>query len=104
MGQTIVRLLLCLVLVTGSFASAAPELTDKFCLDCHADKTLTKTAADGKEVSVFVDKAKLASSVHSTNGCISCHVDVTAKHPDDNKKLQPASCISCHSAQSMSYN
>ena len=103
MGHTAVRLLLCLVLAAGSFASAATELTDRFCLDCHADKTLTKTTASGKEVSVFVDKARLASSVHATNACVSCHVDVTAKHPDDNKTLQPVSCISCHSAQSRSY-
>src|ERR1035437_6133456 len=65
--------------------SAAEQIKNSACLDCHADKTLTKTNAAGKEVSLFVDLAKLAASVHKTNTCASCHADITAKHPDDNR-------------------
>ena len=80
----------------GSAALAAPALKNSFCLDCHADKTLSTTNAAGKELSLFVDKAKLAASAHKTNSCISCHIDATARHPDDHKMLQPVKCSDCH--------
>ena len=83
--------------------SAAPAWRDSDCLDCHSDKTLSKTNSFGKEVFLFVDKAKLAASVHKTNTCVSCHTDVTRKHPDDNVTLQPARCARCHERQSESY-
>ena len=73
------------------------------CLDCHGDKTLTKTNAAGKEVSLFVDIAKLAGSVHKTNLCASCHADITVKHPDDNVPAQAPNCKQCHEKQSESY-
>jgi formate dehydrogenase gamma subunit len=84
-------------------ASAAEPIKNSACLECHADKTLTKTNAAGKEVSLFVDLAKLAASVHKTNTCASCHADITAKHPDDNVPAQPPNCKSCHEKQSESY-
>ena len=73
-------------------ASAAEPIKNSACLECHEDKTLTKTNAAGKEVSLFVDVAKLAASVHKTNTCASCHADITTKHPDDNVPAQPANC------------
>jgi len=102
MGRTGFKVLIWLSLATRCFAT--PALTDKYCLDCHADRTLNKTGSSGKEVSLFVDKAVLNASVHSTNTCLSCHNDVTAKHPDDNKILSPVSCASCHEAQDRSYS
>jgi formate dehydrogenase gamma subunit len=84
-------------------ASAAEPIKNSACLDCHGDKTLTKTNAAGKEVSLFVDVAKLAASVHKTNLCASCHADITDKHPDDNVPAQPANCKQCHETQSESY-
>src|ERR1035441_5876501 len=83
--------------------SAVEQIKNSACLDCHADKTLTKTNAAGKEVSLFVDVAKLAASVHKTNLCASCHADITAKHPDDNVAAQPRNCKACHERQSESY-
>jgi formate dehydrogenase gamma subunit len=91
--------------LTGLVAttSAAEPIKNSACLDCHGDKTLTKTNAAGKDVSLFVDVAKLAASVHKTNLCASCHADITAKHPDDNVPAQPANCKACHERQSESY-
>jgi formate dehydrogenase gamma subunit len=83
--------------------SAAEPIKNSACLECHGDKTLTKTNAAGKEVSLFVDVAKLGASVHKTNLCASCHADITAKHPDDNVPAQPANCKACHEKQSESY-
>src|SRR5512137_2426364 len=84
-------------------ANAAEPIKNSACLECHEDKTLTKTNAAGKEVSLFVDVAKLAASVHKTNTCASCHADITDKHPDDNVPAQPAGCKHCHEMQSESY-
>ena len=88
---------------TSGFTSAA-ALKDSDCLDCHSDNALFKTNATGKAISLFVDKASLAASVHGTNTCISCHGDVTAKHPDDYKILQPVNCATCHPKQTESYD
>ncbi len=84
-------------------AFAAEEIKNSACLECHSDKTLFKTNAAGKEISLFVDEAKLAASVHKTNSCASCHSDITSKHPDDNVAAQPPNCARCHEKQSESY-
>jgi formate dehydrogenase gamma subunit len=94
----------CVAMAAMNFAtSAAQVLKDSDCLDCHDDKTLSKTGANGKKISLFVDKARLAASVHRTNTCASCHADLTAKHPDDNRPAQKVDCARCHSQQTESY-
>jgi formate dehydrogenase gamma subunit len=94
----------CVAMAAMNFAaSAAQALKDSDCLDCHDDKTLSKTGANGKKISLFVDKARLAASVHRTNTCASCHADLTAKHPDDNRPAQKVDCARCHSQQTESY-
>src|SRR6266568_1896134 len=90
--------------VGASFgARAADEIKNSACLDCHSDKTLTRTNAAGKEISLFADEAKLAASVHKTNTCASCHADLTTKHPDDNVLARAVNCAGCHEKQSESY-
>jgi formate dehydrogenase gamma subunit len=79
-------------------------LKDSDCLDCHGDNTLFKTDSAGKIISLFVDVAKMKSSAHKTNTCISCHTDITKKHPDDNKPVAPVNCASCHARQADSFN
>jgi len=76
---------------------------DTDCLECHADKTLTKTNAAGREISLYVDQGRLASSAHKTNSCASCHADITEKHPDDNVTAKRVDCTHCHERQSASY-
>jgi formate dehydrogenase gamma subunit len=82
---------------------AAQEIKDSSCMDCHSDKTLFKTNAAGKAISLFVDETRLKASVHKTNSCASCHADITSKHPDDNVAALPPNCASCHERQSESY-
>jgi len=83
--------------------SVGAALKNSDCLDCHSDQTLTKTDAAGKEISIFVDAAKLAASAHRTNTCISCHSDLTDKHPDDEIAAKPVDCRQCHERQTASY-
>jgi cytochrome b subunit of formate dehydrogenase len=89
---------LCLALTAGG-----AEIKNSSCLDCHSDKTLTTTNAAGKEITLFVDAARLARSMHTTNSCVSCHSDLTEKHPDDNLAAKPVNCASCHQDQAKSY-
>jgi formate dehydrogenase gamma subunit len=79
------------------------EIKNGACMDCHADKTLHRTNSAGKGISMFVDEARLAASIHRTNTCASCHADITSKHPDDNLPAQPPQCAACHQKQSESY-
>ena len=83
--------LVLLSLLLALTAGAKP-MSNADCLECHSDPTLVKTNAAGKAVSLFVDAAKLAGSVHHTNTCASCHADITRKHPDDNVAVQPVDC------------
>lgn len=88
-----------LVTCVNAFAG----VKDSDCLDCHGDTTLAKTNVNGQAISLFVDMAKFKASAHKTNACISCHADVTSKHPDDNVPLKPVNCMSCHERQAASY-
>jgi formate dehydrogenase gamma subunit len=83
---------------------ARAGLTDADCLDCHGDNTLFKTNAAGKAISLFVDAAKLKSSAHKTNSCISCHADITGRHPEDNQPAALVNCGGCHTRQTASFN
>lgn len=92
-----------IALAATGLGTRAEEIKNRACLDCHADKTLTKTNAAGQEVSLFVDVAKLAASAHKTNTCASCHDDLTTKHPDDEVPAKRIDCRRCHERQSESY-
>jgi formate dehydrogenase gamma subunit len=92
-------------LLAASLAWAAPAraaLENSDCLECHADKTLTKTNA-GKAISLFVDEARFRASAHKTNACVGCHAGLKKSHPDDNLAAKPVNCAACHPRQSESY-
>jgi formate dehydrogenase gamma subunit len=86
--------------LTASVAMAAEIIPNSSCLECHSDKELTKEAAGGEEISVFVDEAILKASVHGTNNCVSCHIDIKSTHPDDEARALPVNCSACHEKQS----
>lgn len=75
-----------------SAAFGGEPVKNSDCLQCHEDKELSKTNAAGRTISLFVDAAKLAGSIHATNTCVRCHADVTEKHPDDNLAPKPERC------------
>jgi cytochrome b subunit of formate dehydrogenase len=71
------------------------------CFACHGDKELVKTNAAGKAVSLFVDEAKFAQSIHAKNLCTSCHTDITeVPHAEH---LKPVSCSQCHRVETDIY-
>jgi cytochrome b subunit of formate dehydrogenase len=87
----------------AAILQAAEKSPNSACLDCHSDKTLTKTAADGKEVSIFVDEKVFAGTVHATNTCVACHTDIGPKHPDDEITPKPVNCAACHEQPAKQY-
>jgi cytochrome b subunit of formate dehydrogenase len=80
------------------------EIKNSVCMECHSDKTLYKTNATGKAVSLLVEESRFLSSVHKTNSCTSCHSDLTLKHPDDNIPAKAVSCSGCHESQVREYS
>jgi formate dehydrogenase gamma subunit len=99
-----IRLILTLAAgLLGASALAAAEISNSDCLECHSDKTLAATNAAGRTVSLFVDPAALAASVHHTNSCASCHNDITGNHPDDKLAPRAVDCARCHLEPSLSY-
>ena len=98
-----ISLLLALVTLGAPLSSlAATKNPNSDCFDCHNDKTLYKTNAAGKGISLFVDEAKFAAGVHGTNTCKSCHADITPQHPDAGP-LKPVDCARCHQSEGKAY-
>jgi len=69
----------CLALLAaGSALQGEEPIKNSDCLDCHADNTLTKTNALGREISLFVDAGLFSNSVHRASLCVNCHPDITS--------------------------
>jgi hypothetical protein len=87
-------------------AAAALGDNDRQCLTCHGEKGLEKEFAKGDSVSLHVDPAAFARSVHAPAGCAACHADVDLKkHPGSSKAFPSSrayavamsgSCRGCH--------
>ena len=101
--QTLKIVVTVLWLVLAAGAMAVTVMSNGDCLVCHADNTLAITNAAGRKISLFVDEARFAASVHRTNSCVSCHADITSAHPDDNRPVSPVNCARCHEEQGESY-
>ena len=84
--------LAAILIVTSLLASAAP--TDEECLFCHGEANMTGGMVNGKPRSLYVNKEEYSASTHQTQGCVSCHTDVTdLPHPE---KLKQVDCGVCH--------
>ncbi len=101
-GTRICLFLAALFLCSHS-SIAADRNPNNACLDCHSDKTLYKTNTAGQGISLFVDEARFAATVHRTNTCQSCHSDITSKHPDDNVAARQVNCAQCHEKPAREY-
>src|SRR5215831_16700444 len=100
MSRWLISSFVAALLIRIAVASTlSDEIKNSDCLDCHSDKILFKTNADGLAVSLFVDETRLLASVHKSNTCASCHIDITVKHPDDNVPAKPPNCVTCHEAK-----
>jgi cytochrome b subunit of formate dehydrogenase len=97
-----IGIIVAILVGIGCSAKAEHKIKDEDCLQCHSDKTLTKDV-NGKQVSLFVDGAKLK---HSTHGgmfaCVDCHTDVKSlAHDVPPKKV---TCAQCHADAQEAYS
>jgi len=79
---------------------------DQQCLACHSIAGMEKELQGGEKLSLHVDGAKFAKSVHSMIGCAVCHGSVTLEnHPPSKTKIpslreysieRTKVCASCH--------
>jgi cytochrome b subunit of formate dehydrogenase len=90
-------------LVAVSIGGRARAVENEDCLNCHADKDLTKEDAAGHSVSLTVDPDRFARSIHAKNLCTSCHTDVTDFPHEDGFKAKPVDCGQCHRVETDVY-
>ncbi|MGK2859369.1 MAG: cytochrome c3 family protein [Thermoanaerobaculia bacterium] len=74
-------------------------MSNRDCLVCHGKKDLT-AVKDGKQISLYVDAEKYATSTHAKTACAQCHTGVSPSHtrPCDSITTKP-DCAVCHAAQ-----
>jgi predicted CXXCH cytochrome family protein len=103
------------IVLLVSFVAAFPvnaeptgQETEKYCLTCHGDPTLSMTLPSGERLSLYVSQDELDQSVHSNKGieCEACHNDIST-YPHPKLKYNTArelslnfyqTCEKCHSA------
>jgi predicted CXXCH cytochrome family protein len=87
-----------------------PADDDAACLECHGDSSMTGDLPAGGSLSLFVDAATLAKSVHGEQGlsCTDCHAGMTADHATgeltartrhDLARKSSEVCKTCHDTQ-----
>jgi cytochrome b subunit of formate dehydrogenase len=98
-GIILLMAVLSLLLSLSSFSHAREVTIDvrmkrsilaKDCLECHADA---------------IKGSKYANSVHGTNACTSCHVDIIdlEKHSEGTYVPEPVDCSGCHQKEANEY-
>jgi predicted CXXCH cytochrome family protein len=100
-------LLFSLLFVSPVTAQPPAQETEKYCLSCHGNKTLSMTLPSGESLSLYVAQDDLNHSVHSTVGieCEACHNNIS-EYPHSKIKYQNKrelsltfyqTCEKCHS-------
>ena len=90
-----IRIIYLLAVAAALLAGGVRAQESSECLDCHEDRELTGKRS-GRTISVFVDAAKLKSSIHASVVCIDCHADLAGKELPHGDELKRAACGSCH--------
>lgn len=90
-----VRVTACAVAVAMLLVVPLAAQSNDDCLMCHEDPDLVGERG-GKEVSVFVDPAAYAASVHAEFSCIDCHADLDGVELPHADELEAVDCATCH--------
>ena len=100
--------LLAIASVTARAADSALSQLDDQCLACHSAKGLEMKLANGDILSLQVEGAAFAKSVHSKIGCAVCHANTSFEnHPPVKTKIAGSReyslemnkvCQTCHEA------
>jgi hypothetical protein len=88
------RRALFVIVLALAFAPPAQAQQLKKCSICHEKPDFKKVLESGKVVSLYVDEAELANSVHAGRRCEECHRDIVEiPHRGVIKRVD---CTSCH--------
>jgi len=91
-------LFLLLLLFPVVVLSAADELRDEACLDCHGVTGFavpTGETGDSPMRALDINADALRQSVHGKLSCVMCHADIE-KLPHGKEGLQAVDCVTCH--------
>jgi predicted CXXCH cytochrome family protein len=109
----VVVMALAVTSLSARAAGSALSQLDEQCLGCHSAKGLDKMLANGETLSLHVDAAAFAKSVHNKIGCPVCHAKTSFEnHPPVKTKIpslrdyslaQTKVCESCHAPVSKLY-
>lgn len=78
------------------------NISDRECIKCHEETTAHKLVGDSL-VSMKVDKADLANSVHKNIACVKCHSDVSSNRKRPCETAGKIDCSACHAEVSSLY-
>jgi len=78
-------------------------ISDRACLKCHEEAGVHKMV-DDSVVSLVVDKADIANSVHKTITCVKCHSDVSTRLARPCETAKRVDCSNCHAEVSNIYS
>ena len=78
------------------------EVSDQSCLKCHAKPDIHKVVNDST-ISMTVNKADIQNSVHRNIPCVSCHSDISPKHPRPCDTAGRVDCGNCHAETAQKY-
>ena len=66
---------------------------DKVCIGCHATEGSSKKLANGDTLSLAIDGAAFARSVHGPSGCANCHAKPTRQPTPATEELRQRTAI-----------
>ena len=108
----VVAVVLTVTSLPARAGEGAVSKADQQCLACHSAK-MEKKLANGETLSLHVDEAAFAESVHNVLGCSVCHADITVtNHPPlktkiaslrENSLAMTKVCRSCHADKFKQY-
>jgi hypothetical protein len=93
------RFPLLLATLLPMLITSTPDAMANNCLDCHSKRTILNHG-----VHLYIDPMKYELTTHARIGCVSCHNNVTKKHPKDGIRPSRAKCQECHAAVYVEYN
>ncbi len=78
------------------------NISDRSCLKCHENDNVHKVV-DGKKVSLQIELADFAGSMHKNIKCVKCHSDVSVNRLRPCETVKKVDCSSCHAEVSETY-
>jgi len=87
--------IMCLLCAMLWLSGSALAGSNKDCLVCHSDRTLSITKS-GRRISLFVKESRLEGTPHGQLDCTECHVGLDMNKIPHAPKIMAVDCVGCH--------